>query len=165
MKQKPITVEDLWKLERIGNPKLSPDGAQAVAALTRFSMDDNKSASSLWLLSTLGGAARALTQCGEKDGQPQWSPRGTLIAFVAKREQQGSKDDVPQLYLIAPDGGEAQRAAAVATGVEAFRWFADGRRIAFVSWVWPELKGAKAQAKRAQEFKDRKETGYATSEA
>jgi dipeptidyl aminopeptidase/acylaminoacyl peptidase len=164
-KSKNITVDDLWKLQRIGTPSLSPDGAQAVAAVTRFSMDDNKSASGLWLLSTLGGSPRALTQCGDKDGQPQWSPRGDQIAFVAKREQQGEKDDTQQLYLIAPDGGEARRAAKVATGVEAFRWFADGRRLAFVSWVWPELKGSASQARKAKEFKDRKETGYATREA
>ncbi|MFY9511863.1 MAG: S9 family peptidase [Rubrivivax sp.] len=164
-KRQPVTVETLWQLERLGAPSLSPDGAQAVAALTRFSMADNKSSSSLLLLSTLGGAARALTQCGDKDGQPRWSPSGEHIAFVAKREQQGTKDEAPQLYLIAPDGGEARRAASVATGVEAFRWFPDGRRIAFVSWVWPQLKGEKAQAKAAKAFKERKETGYATSEA
>ncbi len=164
-KQHNITVDDLWKCERIGTPSLSPDGTRAVAAVTRFSMDDNKSSSALWLLSTQGGAPRALTQCGEKDGHPHWSPNGERIAFVAKREQQGAKDDAPQLYLIAPDGGEAQRAATVATGVEAFRWFPDGRRIAFVSWVWPGLKSHKAQAKKAKEWKDRKETGYATSEA
>ena len=117
MKTKPIDVESLWKLERLGAPSLSPDGAQAVAAVTRYSMQENKSASQLWLLSTLGGKPRALTQCGEKDGQPQWSPHGDLIAFVARREQQGSKDDSAQLYVIAPDGGEARRAAEVATGV------------------------------------------------
>ena len=165
MKKKPITVDDLWKLERLGSPSLAPDGAQAVAAVTRFSMEENKASSSLWLLSTLGGAPRALTQCGDKDGQPRWSPRGDRIAFVARREQQGTKDEAPQLYLIAHDGGEAARAAQVATRVDAFRWFPDGRRVAFVSWVWPGLKGAKAQAREAKAWKDRKETGYATSEA
>ena len=170
--KKPITVEDLWRIERLGVPSLSPDGAQAVAAVSRFSMEDNKGSSSLWLLSTLGGAPRPLTQCGEKDGQPQWSPAahgkshaGELIAFTAKREQEGKKDDESQLYVIAPDGGEARRAADVATGVEAFRWCPDGRRLVFISWIWPELKGHKAQAARHKEFKARKETGYVTSEA
>jgi dipeptidyl aminopeptidase/acylaminoacyl peptidase len=164
-KRRPITVDDLWKCERLGTPSLSPDGAQAVASLTRHSMADNKAASTLWLLSTLGGAPRALTHAGDKDSQPRWSPKGDRIAFVAKREQEGKKDDEAQLYLIAPDGGEAHRAASIATGVEAFRWCPDGQRIAFVSWVWPDAKGTKAQAKKLKAFKDRKETAYVTSEA
>ena len=97
------------------------------------------------------------------------SPRGrrtaSAIAFVAKREQEGKKDEAPQLYVIAPDGGEARRVSDFAPGIEAFKWFPDGKRIAFVAWVWPELKGEKAQAKRHKEFKERKESGYATSEA
>jgi dipeptidyl aminopeptidase/acylaminoacyl peptidase len=165
MKKKPITIDDLWKMERIGAPSLAPDGAQAVAAVTRYSMDDNKASSTLWLLSMLGGAPRALTHCGDKDGHPRWSPRGDLIAFTAKREQEGHKDEQTQLYLIAPDGGEARRAAHVATGVEGFRWCPDGKRLIYVSWVWPQLKGTAAQAKQHKTFKDRKESGYATSEA
>ncbi|HJV94752.1 MAG TPA: S9 family peptidase, partial [Albitalea sp.] len=164
-KKKPISVEDLWNIERIGNVSLAPDGSQAVCSVTRFSMEDNKGTSSLWLLSTFGGQARRLTHCGEKDGQPQWSPQADRIAFVAKREQEGRKDETPQLYLIAPDGGEAQRISDFAPGIEAFKWFPDGKRIAFIAWVWPDAKGSKAQAKRHKEFKDRKETAYVTSEA
>ena len=164
-KKKLLTVDDLWKIERIGGLSLSPDGAQAVCAATRFSMDDNKSASSLWLLSTFGGRPRQLTSCGDKDGQAAWSPAGDRIAFVARREQEGRKDDTPQLYVIAPDGGEARRVSDFAPGIDAFRWFPDGKRIAFISWVWPKLKGSKAQAKRFKEFQDRKETAYVTSEA
>lgn len=164
-KPKALSVDDLWKIERLGAPSLSPDGAQAVATLTRYSMEDNKGESSLWLLSTLGGAARVLTRCGDKDGQPRWSPRGDRIAFVAKREQEGRKDEVPQIYLIAADGGEAHRIGTVDTGVEAFRWFPDGRRIALASWVDPTLRGSKAQAKAAKARRERKETGVATSQA
>jgi len=158
-------VDTLWRLERLGVPSLSPDGAQAVTAVTRYAMEDNKGTSSLWLLSTLGGRPRLLTACGEKDGQPRWSPRGDRIAFLAKREQQGRKDEETQLYVIAPDGGEACRAATVATGVEAFRWLPDGRRLALISWTWPQLKGMAAQARAMAEFRKRKETGYATSQA
>ncbi len=164
-RKKNITVDDLWRLERLGSPSLAPDGAHAVVAVTRYSMADNKSASSLWLLSTLGGEPRQLTQCGDKDGQPRWSPHGDRIGFTARREQQGHKDEEAQFYVIPPDGGEARRVGEVATGVEAFKWCPDGQRIVFVSWVWPGLKGSKAQAKALKDFKERKETGYATSEA
>jgi dipeptidyl aminopeptidase/acylaminoacyl peptidase len=164
-RRNPITVDDLWRIERVGTVSLSPDGRRAVTSVTSFSMDDNRATSNLWLLSTEGGAPRKLTWCGENDGQPQWSPRGDQIAFVGKREQQGAKDVEPQLYVIAPDGGEARRVGTVATGVDAFRWLADGRRVALISWVWPDVSGARAQAKAHQAFKDRKETGYVTSEA
>jgi dipeptidyl aminopeptidase/acylaminoacyl peptidase len=164
-KKLPLTVDVLWQFERVGGASLSPDGAQAVCSVSRHSMEDNSSHSGLWLLSTFGGAARALTSCGDKDGQPAWSPTGEQIAFVAKREQQGKKDDAAQLYTIAPDGGEARRVSHFAPGIDAFKWFPDGRRIAFIAWVWPELKGTKAQEKKLKEFKDRKATGYVTSEA
>ncbi|HEV8690779.1 MAG TPA: S9 family peptidase [Ideonella sp.] len=164
-KKKNFTIDELWKLERLGAPSLSPDGAQAVCSVSRYDMAENKGHTSLWLLSTLGGRPRALTHCGEKDGQPRFSPRGDLIGFVAKREQEGKKDETPQFYVIPPDGGEARRVGQVATGVEAFKWFPDGQRVAIVSWVWPELKGAAAQAKQHKAFKERKETGYATSQA
>ena len=113
----PLTVDLLWQLQRVGTPSLSADGAQVVCSVTQPSMEDNRSASSLWLLSTLGGEPRQLTQCGDKDGQPSFSPTGEWIAFVAKREQNRVKDEHPQLYLIPPDGGEARRAAAVARRV------------------------------------------------
>ena len=163
--KRPLGVEDLWKLERLGGLSLSPDGSQAVCSVSSYSMDENRATANLWLLSTFGGEPRRLTACGDKDGQPAWSPTGERIAFSAKREQQGSKDETAQLYVIAPDGGEARRVSGFAPGIEAFKWFPDGRRIAFIAWVWPDLKGAKAQARRHKEWKDRKESGYATSEA
>jgi dipeptidyl aminopeptidase/acylaminoacyl peptidase len=163
-KSRAFDVDALWALDRIGEPSLSPDGAQAAAGVTRYSMEANRAQSSLWLFSTLGGEPRRLTEAGEKDGNPQWSPRGDLIAFTAKREQAGVRDEETQLYVIPPDGGEARRVGHVPTGVESFKWFPDGRRIAFVSWVWPDLRGA-AQAARLRDFKNRKESAYVTDEA
>jgi len=164
MKKKTFDVDALWGLARIGEPNLSPDGSQAVAAVTRYSMEDNKAQSSLYLFSTLGGEPRRLTEAGDKDGAPRWSPAGDLIAFTARREQGGVKDEESQLYVIAPDGGEARRLGPVATGVDAFQWLPDGKRIVFVSWVWPDARGSEAQAKRLAAFKARKETAYTTSE-
>ena len=132
-RKKPFTVDDLWQVERVGGISLAPDGAQAVCSVGTYSMAENRASANLWLLSTFGGGPRRLTACGDKDGQPAWSPSGERIAFVAKREQQGTKDETPQLYVIAVDGGEARRVSDFAPGIEAFKWFADGKRIAFVA--------------------------------
>ncbi len=162
---RPLDAATLWKLCRLGGLALSPDGARAVCSVTTYDMDENRGSTALWLLSTLGGEPRQLTRCGSKDGQAAWSPQGDRIAFVARREQQGRKDDTAQLYVISPDGGEATRLSDFAPGIESFKWMPDGRRIVFTAWVWPQVKGAAAQNRQHKAWADRKETGYATSEA
>jgi len=161
-----LSPDDLCTLSRIGSLALSPDGACVVCAVTQGSMDTNQSSTRLWLLPTAAGMSpRPLTQCGDKDGQPAWSPRGDRIAFLARRTQQGTADATSQIYVIAPDGGEAERKSRFAPGIESFKWLPDGRRIVFAAWVWPGLKGAAAQARRHKAFSERKESGYATGEA
>jgi len=164
-KTRTLDVDTLYRIERLGPPALSPDGRHVVCTLTTPSLEDNKSDNSLWLFPTDAAGPRRLTQCGGKDGQPAWSPRGDLVAFVARREVGADKDATPQIYVIAPDGGEARRVSRFGPGVSSFRWHPDGQRIVFAAWVWRELKGAAAQNKAHKAFSERKESGYATSEA
>lgn len=156
----PLTVEDLWSIKRVGSPTLSLDGRHACATVTAFDMEDNEGRTELWLFPCDGGKARRLT-AGDKDAGPQWSPDGKWIAFTAKRKD----DDEAQIYLIAPDGGEARRLTTLSAGASALRWFPDSRRIAFVSWIWPDLATDKAQAKRKRERKEAKVKAHATERA
>ena len=152
MAGKRITVEDLWKLDRPTQPALSPDGAQACVSVASFDMKENTQRSTLWLLSAFGGEPRQLTQCGEKDGEPRWSPDGRWIAFIAKRAGVGTEkgDEEPQVYLIAPDGGEARRLTEMPTGAFGIRGFPIRAAIAFLSWVWPDTKGLEKLAEALQ---------------
>jgi dipeptidyl aminopeptidase/acylaminoacyl peptidase len=156
-KKQALTVEDLWSLKRVGTPTISPDGRAACAPVTVYSMEKNEGRTELWLFPIDGSKARRLT-AGDKDSEPQWSPDGKWIAFAAKRKD----DEEPQVYLIAPDGGEAVRLTTMATGALALRWFADSKRVAFVSWVWPDLKTDKAQAARSKERKESKIKAHLT---
>ena len=67
--KRPITLEDLWKVKRLGKPSLSPDGKWAVVDVTSYSMDDNNSTTHLWLLATDGKTQKQLTNGkGESGG-------------------------------------------------------------------------------------------------
>ncbi|MEO8484786.1 MAG: S9 family peptidase [Betaproteobacteria bacterium] len=159
----PLTVEALWALKRIGTPTLSPDGSLACAPVTSYVMAKNEGSTELWLYPTRpvrGARSRRLT-AGDKDSGPEWSPDGRAIAFTAKRKD----DEVPQLYVIAPDGGEARRVTTLSTGCASVRWFPDAKRVAFVSWVWPDLPTDAAQAKRLKERKDDQVKVHATERA
>jgi len=160
--KRPITIDDLWSMKRFGPSTLSPDGKWACAAVQSYSMEGNDSSSQLWLFATDGSVQRQLTR-GQKDSDPQWSPDGRWIAFTSKRAKTegGALEDEAQLHLIAVDGGEAMRVSDHATGIEALRWFPDSTRIAFVSWVWPDEKGVKAQARRMKAERDDKVKAYA----
>ena len=127
-------------------------------------MRENRGTTSLWLLPCGKRSPRRLTRYGDKDGNPAWSPEGDRIAFLAKRDQGGRKDAERQLYVIGAGGGEAERRSDFACGIQDFKWMPDGRRIAFISWVWPDARGAREQAKRHKAFTDRKESAYVTSE-
>lgn len=162
-KKRLFTIDDLWALARVGTPTVSPDGAWACVSCTRYDMSENDSRTNLWLLSTDGRVRRQLTR-GKQDGEPAFSPDGRRIAFVARRkgDKEGGKDtaESSHLYVIDVDGGEAEKITQIDTGVSGIRWFPDGRRIAFISWVWPDLAGQSAQNKRSQKERDDKVRAY-----
>ena len=88
----------------IGAAALSPDGEQVV--YTRRTVAGDRYQTSLWLVRYGGGRPRRLTSGRWNDGAPAWSPDGTEIAFLSDR---GGDDAPAALYLIRPDGGEAER--------------------------------------------------------
>src|SRR5262245_35833176 len=147
-----LTAETLWQIKRVGPPAVSPDGRWAVVAVTTPDVKQDKMPSDLWLLSTEGGEARALTSHEASDGAPAWSPDGKWIAFESKR----GDDENSQIYLISASGGEARRLTNVPTGASVAKWFPDSKRLAFVSRVWTDLKTWDDMGKRQKERKDSK---------
>lgn len=130
---KTLSVEILWKLKRIGAPVISPDGKWVVAPVTRYTVSDDKSHTDLWLFSTDGSVERPLTRHGSADGQPVFSPDGSKLAFVTRRDD----DSAGQIYILPiNEPGEAVRLTEVPTGATAPKWV--GNHIYFVSTVWPD---------------------------
>ncbi len=130
---RPLSVEVLWEIERLGAPAVAREGGQIVAPVTRYTVPDDKAHTRLWLFDLSGGVQRPLTAEGLAASNPVFSPDGRTLAFTARREG----DDAAQIYLLPMDGpGEATRLTEVPTGVSAVRWV--GEHLYFISRVWPD---------------------------
>ncbi len=129
--KKPITAEDLYDLQFVEDPQLSPDGKHL--AFVKLSLDKlgNQYRRSIWLVRPDDPKAkpRQFTFGAKSDTSPRWSPDGATLAFVSAR------DGKPQIYLIGLDGGEARPLTSRPNGASNPVWSPDGRRLAFVSSV------------------------------
>ena len=142
--KRPITIDDLLKLQRVGDPQISPDGATVVYAVTVPDKAANKSTHNLWIVPTRGGAPRQLTTSGS-DTDPRWSPDGKQLAFLSSRGGEA------QIYVLALAGGEANKVTTVSGGVDMFVWSPDGASFAFTSKVFPDCQDDACNAKRAKD--------------
>ena len=60
--KRPITFEDLMKIQRISDPQVSPDGKWIAYVQTTVDLAADKKTSHVWLLSTEGGRPRQVTR-------------------------------------------------------------------------------------------------------
>src|SRR5436309_9310085 len=131
-----MTVEDLFRFQRVADPQISPDGKTVAYVVTSVDLANNRTASALWLAPTDGGSPRQLTNAPQKkDKHPRWSPDGKRLLFESNR----SGDN--QLWVIDVGGGEARQLTHVSTEAGNGLWSPDGKWIAFVSAVYPEYSG------------------------
>jgi len=136
-----MTFADLAAMERVSQPQLSPDGQWIAYEVGKPDMDANRVTHNIWIVPTAGGEVRQLTR-GGSDQRPRWSPDGRRIAFVSARE------GTPQVYVVAPEGGDAMRLSSLSTGADNELWSPDGKWIAFVSSVYSACSDDACDEKR-----------------
>ncbi|MDO7905295.1 S9 family peptidase [Paenibacillus sp. JX-17] len=117
-----ITAEDLYKLSWVESPVLSPrDGSIAYVSKV-VSKDQDGYRSHIRLISGGSRQDRPFTS-GEHDSAPAWSPDGTILAFLRK------KNEAVQVWFLQADGGEARPITDLKHGVSAFKWSPDGKQL------------------------------------
>lgn len=155
---RPVTHEDVWKMNRLGSPVVGPHGELAIVSVTEPSYKKNKDVTDLWLVRIDGSATpRRLTSTRESESSVTWRDDGKAIAFTAKR----SDDEAKQIYVLDMTGpGEAVRITNLSTGCSNPVWSPDGKMIAFESRVYP---GALDDDANKEEKKARDERKYDVS--
>jgi dipeptidyl aminopeptidase/acylaminoacyl peptidase len=144
-----ITAEDLYRIQLVYGPQISPDGRHIVMNLQRVDRRTNKLYSNLWLVPADRGRARQFTYGDQNDKQARWSPDGSQIAFISDRDN----EEQPQLYLIPSQGGEARALTGLKGNFGEFEWSPDGKRILC------NLRKLDADALEREEDEDKKKLG------
>ncbi len=150
-KKKPLTIEALYRLKSLGDPRWSPDGKRILFSVTSHDLAAGKSNPEIYLVDVDDGRVRRMTRDPGSDHHPRWAPDGRSFLFISGRK------DGAQIWRMPVDGGEPEQLTKkLATGASAATWSPDGKKIAFASSVYPE-HGADQKKNRAL-IEDRKKS-------
>nr|BBH96032.1 putative peptidase YuxL [Thermogemmatispora argillosa] len=144
-----ITIEDLYRLRFVSQPRLSPDGSRIAFVVTTIDEREHEYRSAIWV-ALPGGEIRRFTSGRGRAHSPAWSPDGRWLAFVSDRESEESPPSgtagsaaaqdgqrPAQIWLLPADGGEARQLTWMEHGAERPVWSPDGRYLLFSAQVGP----------------------------
>ena len=146
-----LTVDDVFRIQRVSDPRVSPDGKWVAYVVSTPDLAADKSTSRIWMVAVTGGDPIPLTAKGGSASSPRWSPDGKYLGFLASR----GEDAETQVWVLNRLGGEAEQLTSVKQGVGSFVWSPDGGRLALeVDDLTPDQAGdttwigAKAKTQR-----------------
>jgi dipeptidyl aminopeptidase/acylaminoacyl peptidase len=140
-------------MQRISDPRVSPDGKRVVFVVRTTDMEENKGRTSLWLVQADGSGLRRLTAAQASDDDPRWSPDGMTIFFLSTRSA------TSQVWRIRVDGGEAERVTDLPLDAKNLLLSPDGRHMALSMEVFPGGQGAAGAKQKLAEAAKGKSTG------
>ncbi|MFN2480196.1 MAG: prolyl oligopeptidase family serine peptidase [Pyrinomonadaceae bacterium] len=124
--RQPLTVSDLLKVRRVGDPQLSPDGRWIAYQISVPDVEANRSRTQLYLVAVEGGQPKQLTSGASSASTPRWSPDGRTIYYAMGG----------QLHALDVASGRSRQVTNVSTGASDPVVSPDGRWLAFVSDIY-----------------------------
>ncbi|PZF84455.1 S9 family peptidase [Jiangella anatolica] len=145
-------------LPRTGGLTLSPDGARLVTAVSTLGPDSTKYVTALWEVDPAGERpARRLTRSAKGESGAAFLPDGSLLFGSARPDPSAKEDDeVPLLWLLPADGGEARVVAKRPGGVGGVVVARESGTVVVASSTFPSSTDLESEEKRRKERKEKK---------
>ena len=99
-----LSARDTLRINRVGNPQITPDLQWILYTKTIRDMDDKdlKSTTHVWRVRADGTARRQMTYGSEDCTSPSWFPDGKKVVFLTARVGSKQPDDQPDRSSKAP---------------------------------------------------------------
>jgi len=127
----PFSVHDMLAMQRVSDPRVSPDGSRVAFTLRTTDLEANKGRTDIYLAAVDGSWVRRLTTSDAGDSQARWAADGASLYFLSTRSG-GS-----QVWRIALDGGEAEQVTRLPLDVDALEVAPGGGALLFSLAVFP----------------------------
>lgn len=154
-----LTPELLWKIGRISEEKVSPDGRTVLFGITYYDLASNRGNRDLYTLrlklpgdkgkeALKAGGYSKLTDTPESEYNAVWRPDGLKIGYLS------AKSGDMQLWEMNLDGSGTTQVTTVEGGISNFAYAPDGKHVSFtcdvkldktVNELYPDLPLAKAR--------------------
>src|SRR5262245_25970990 len=128
-----FVATDLFDLEYVADPQISPDGSQIVYVRRSMDIMKDNTRSNLWIVDDAGNH-RPLLSDAENFSSPRWSPRGDRLAYVASVEGE------QQLFVRWMDTGQTALVTNLRESPASVTWSPDGKTLAFTMLVKADRK-------------------------
>ena len=142
----PIPFDTIADRVAARDPRVSPDGRSVAWVCRHVSKKDDRATSQIWM-SRDGDEPFPFTGGKAGASDHDWSPGGRLL-FLSTRDD---KDDKSGIFVIRPDGGEAQQVGDLRGEISQPRWSPDGRHIAFIMRD-PETEAEKKDKEKKRDW-------------
>jgi len=129
-----FTAKDMVQLERISDPRVSPDGRFVVYSVRTMDFAANKASMSLWIADLKARMApRRLAVSDGGASSARWSPDGKGLYFIS-----GRTGGLDQVYRTDAAGETAVQVTKAPFDVGAFKIAPDGKTIVISQAVFPD---------------------------
>lgn len=129
--QDKITPELLWKLGRVSEPRISPDGKTVLYNVRTYDVAANKGQGDIYTIPAGGGISKTIVKSNDDETSARWRPDGKAIGYLAN-----DKNGDTQLWETDVNGKTPVQVTSVKGGITNYGYAPSGDKL----WYTADVK-------------------------